>query len=168
MSLLKRGIYLGALAGAVLSIVYTAVAIPLVGILLVVTNIPGDRVFDALIGAGMFAMCAWPCAIPVGILPAVMIGALGGLLIGLLILPVQDRVSNEGAAIVGLLVGVGIVVAAHLWLFPGMIEETRPNGVLKYLPYLFWIGFPGVMILAGSMWVGWKIRETASRPEGGN
>ena len=157
MSVLKRGIFLGALAGAVLSIAYTAVIIPSVGILLVVTNIPGGRVFDALIGAWMFAICAWPFAVLIGILPGIVLGAIGGFLIGLIVLPVRTRITKRGTAIIGLIVGIGIAGSIHALLAPGMIEETHPNEVFKYLPYLFWVGLPGILVLTGSMWVGWKI-----------
>lgn len=168
MEVLKRGFILGTLAGAVLSITYTAVIIPLVGILLVATNIPSGKVFDALIGAGMFAMCAWPCAVPMGILPGTVLGAIGGSVIGLILLPIRARVTNVGAAIIGLLVAIGIIAGVHVLLYPGMIEETQPNGVFKYLPYLFWIGLPGVMTLAGLTWVGWKILDANSKAKGGN
>ncbi|RME77159.1 MAG: hypothetical protein D6784_04210, partial [Chloroflexi bacterium] len=155
--ILKRGLILGALAGAVLSSLYTAVIIPLFGILLVVTNIPGGRVFDALIGAGMFAICAWPAAVLAGILPGIIIGAAGGLLIGLMVLPVRASITSKGAASIGLLVGTIIIAGAHLLLYPGIIDETQPDGVFKYLPYLFWLALPGAAVLAGSAWVGWKI-----------
>lgn len=168
MAILKRGIVLGTLAGAVLSITYTAAAIPLVGILLVATNIPGGKVFDALIGAGMFAMCAWPCAVPMGILPGMVVGAIGGFVIGLIVLPLKARATNVGTAIIGLMVAIGMVVSVNVWLYPGMIEETQPNGVFKYLPYLFWIALPSVLVLVGSTWVGWKILDANSGPEDGN
>ena len=169
MEMLKRGFILGALAGAVLSTAYVIVVIPLVGILLVVTNIPSGKVFDALIGAGTFAMCAWPCAVPMGILPGIVVGAIGGSVIGLILLPIRTRVTSVGAAIIGLLVATGTMVSAYALLYPGMVEETQSDGVFKYLPYFFWIGLPSVMMLAGLTWVGWKkILDANSKAENGN
>jgi len=46
-SILKRTIILGSITGGVLSFAYTAVVIPLAGILIVLTNIPSGKVFDA-------------------------------------------------------------------------------------------------------------------------
>ena len=73
-SILKRSVVLGSLSGGVLSFAYTAVVIPLVGMLLVLTNISNGKGFDALIGAGAFAICAWPFAIIMGVFPGVLMG----------------------------------------------------------------------------------------------
>jgi hypothetical protein len=153
---------LGALAGAGLSLAYTTVIIPLVGILLVLTNIPSGKVFEALIGAGLFGICAWPFAILMGVFPGIVMGAISGIFIGLIILPLQTRITNLGAAIIGLTVAIGLVIGAHSLLYPGLIDMTRPDGVFKYLPYLFWLGFPSVLVLAGLTWVGWSILNQRS------
>ena len=154
--LIWRGIRLGALAGGVLSVAYTTVVIPLVGVLLVGTNVSTGKAFDALLGAGMFAMAAWVCAIPLGVLPGILIGSIGGFLIAAIALPMKTKLSRRGAVIIGLFVGAIIVAAAHALLFPGLIQ-TQMSGVFKYVPYFFWLLAPSALTLAGSAWVGWKI-----------
>ena len=69
----------------------------------------------------------------------------------------RDRVSPAGAAWIGLLVAGVIVVAANLGLGPDMIEPQRP-GFGRYLPYLFWIVGPSLLVLGGLPWVGWALR----------
>jgi len=111
----------------------------------------------------MFAICAWPFAVLMGILPGIGIGAIGGLLIGLIVLPMRTRVTQRRAVIIGLMVAIGIVGSAHALLYPGIIGGTSQQRVFKYLPYLFWVAFPSVLVLVGLTWVGWKI--LAANPE---
>ena len=165
ISVLRRGVFLGARAGAALSIAYTATAIPMLGILLVVTNIPSGKVFDALIGAWMLPICAWPFAVLMGILPGSVLGAIGGLLIGLIVLPIRTRVTQGGAAIIGLIVAIGMVGSVHALMYPGIIGGIPSKGVFKYLPYLFWVAFPSVLVLTGLTWVGWKLLAADSESE---
>ena len=156
LPLIGRGALLGAASGGVLSVAYTAAVIPLAGLLLVFTNIPGGKVFDALIGAGVFAICAWPFAMALGILPGIILGVIGGMLIGLIVAPFRDNLSSRGAALIGLIVAAAIVVSGHLVLGRGLIDPNRV-GFVKYLPYLFWLAGPGLLILSGLTWVGWTL-----------
>ena len=53
-----------------------------------------------------------------------------------IVLPWRARISSLGTAIIGLLVALGIVTAAHLLIFPDFIDAPQPDGIFKYLPYL--------------------------------
>jgi len=155
-SILKRGFLLGAFAGGVLSVAYTTIVIPLVGMLIVFINIPAGKVFDALLGAGFFAICAWPFAIVMGILPGILIGAIGGFLTGSIVVPLRTRISSKGAAFIGLIVAIGAVIGGHILFFPGLIDINSP-GFHPYFPFLFWLACPSVLILTGLTWVGWLL-----------
>jgi hypothetical protein len=100
-SLITRGIVRGALAGAMVAIVYTLIAIPAVGILHVASNVPVSKTFDALIGVGVFAICAGPFAIVLGILPAVAFGAVGGCLLGTIITHVHTKLTKRQSVFMG-------------------------------------------------------------------
>ena len=161
ISIIIRGARLGAFAGVMLSAVYTAVAIPMVGVAIVLTNIPSGKVFEALLGAGAFAICAWPFAILVGILPGTLLGLLGGLVIGLLVAPLHNYISRRGAALIGFVFGGALVLSGHLFLSQGLIDPQQA-GLMRFLPYVFWIGGPSLPLLTGSTWVGWKVLEESS------
>lgn len=130
--------------------------------LLALTNSSNGRAFDALIGAGIFTICSGPFALLLGILPAVILGALSGLLIGLLAAPWRGRLSNGGAALIGLLVAIAIVIGGNLLLGPGMIEPNQA-GFARYRPYLFWIAGPSVLILIGLPAVGWALQQDTQK-----
>jgi len=165
-SILKRSIILGSITGGVLSFAYTAVVIPLAGILIVFTNIPSGKIFDALIGAGAFAICAWPFAMIMGVFPGIILGAMGGIIIGLIVLPLRTRISSMGTGLIGLLAAIGTVILAHRYLYPGLIDVSRPEGIMKYLPYLFWLAGPSLLLLLGMTWVGWKMYAGSSKNNG--
>lgn len=162
-SILKRGIVLGAISGGVLSFAYTGLVIPLVGILIVFTNIPNGKIVDGLIGAGAFGICAWPFAMIIGVFPGVILGVMVGMLIGLIVLPLRTRISSKGTAMIGFLVAMGIVLVAHRFLYPGLIVANGPDGIMKYLPYLFWIAGPSLFLVSGMTWVGWRISLIAPK-----
>ena len=156
-AIVLRGALLGAFAGAVLAGAYAAVAPLITGALLAFTSGATGGPLDPLIGAAVFAMCSGPFGFLLGILPGTLLGALAGLVIGSLLALLRDRVSPAGAAWIGLLVAGVIVVAANLGLGPDMIEPQRP-GFGRYLPYLFWIVGPSLLVLGGLPWVGWALR----------
>jgi hypothetical protein len=159
LSLAKRGFYWGAISGGVLSVIFSVVAIHLTGLLLVLTNISSGKVIDALIGAGAFAICAWPFSIILGVIPGLIVGSVGGIATGLVVMPFRTKISSNTSALIGLLVAISIIVVAHRYLFPGLIEPNRPASIQKYFPYLFWLGGPSLLLLSGMTWVGWKIAE---------
>jgi hypothetical protein len=157
-----RGALLGAAAGATLASAYAALAPLFFGALLAFTNRANGRIVDALIGAAVFGICSGPFALVLGILPGALLGAVSGLLIGLLVAPWRHTLSRWGAALIGLLVALVIVVAGNLLLGPGMIEPHRPEPG-RYLPYLFWIAGPSLLLLIGLPWVGWALRQEDGR-----
>ena len=158
LALVLRGALLGASAGAVLAGAYAAVAPFVFGAVLAFTNGGQGGMLDPLIGAAVFGICSGPFAFVLGILPGTLLGALGGLVIGLLMAPLRTRVSPAGAALIGLLVAVVIVVGANLGMGPDMIEPQR-SGFGRYMPYLFWIAGPSLLVLAGLPWVGWALQR---------
>lgn len=158
LTLILRGALLGALAGAILAGFYSALAPAAVGALLALTNSANGKLFDAMIGAGVFAICVGPFGLVLGVLPGTILGLLCGLLIALLVAPFRGALSHRGAALVGLLLAVVVVVAGNLVLGPGMIDPIRP-GFGRYLPYLFWIAGPSLLVLFGLPMVGWLLQQ---------
>ncbi len=157
-ALIARAALLGAIAGATLAGFYAALAPAAVGVLLAFTNSANGKAFDALIGAGVFTLCAGPFALVLGILPGTILGLVCGLVIGLLVAPFRGAVSNRGAALIGLLLAVVIVAAGNLLLGPDMIQPQSP-GFGRYFPYLFWIVGPSLLILLGLPLVGWLLQQ---------
>ena len=153
-----RGALLGAGAGALLAGAYAAVAPAAFGILLALTNSGDGGPLDPLIGAAIFTICSGPFALVLGILPGMLLGAVGGLAVGLLVAPFRHALWDAGAALIGLLVAVLIVAGGNLLWGPAMIEPNRP-GLGRYLPYLFWIAGPSLLILGGLPWVGWALLQ---------
>jgi hypothetical protein len=161
LALLGRGLLLGAGAGAGLAAFYTLLAIPAIGLLLL-TNAPGGKALDALLGFGAFAICAGPFALFIGILPAALIGALAGLLIALLLLPFRRSVTGRRAAAIGLGVAVLIVIAANLLIGPGLVRMEQGSFAPIFL-YLFWLAGPSLLALAAGPAVGWRLARFARR-----
>lgn len=162
LTLIFRGTLLGALAGTVLASVYAAAAPAGVAAWLVSTNSSNGRIFDALIGAGVLGLCVGPFALVLGILPGMLLGAVSGLIIGLLAAPFHRSLTSAGGAVIGLLVAVVIVAGGNLLLGPGMIEPNRPEPG-RYFPYLFWIAGPSLLILVGLPIVGWFLPRELPR-----
>jgi hypothetical protein len=153
---------LGAAAGGGLASIYAALAPIAFGALLALTNSTNGRATDALIGAGIFSICAGPFAFVLGVVPGTLLGAVSGLAIGLLVAPFRRGLPSWGAALIGVLVAIAIVIADNLALGPGMIEphRTAPG---RYLPYLFWIAGPSLLVLIGLPWVGWTLQANLGR-----
>ena len=157
-ALILRGVLLGAAAGAALAGFYSLLAPGLVGASLAFMNSDNGKLFEAMIGAGVFTICAGPFALVLGILPGTILGALSGLIIALLVAPFRRHLSHRAGALIGLLLAVGIVAAGNLLWGPGMIEPNRPEPG-RYLPYLFWFAGPSLLILAGLPVVGWLLQQ---------
>ena len=166
LALIGRGALLGAVVGVALAAVYATLAPVVVGATLAVTNSTNGRLFDALIGAAVLGICAGPFAIVLGILPAMVLGLLSGIVIALLVVPFRHRLSHRGAALIGLLVALVLVVAGNLLWGPGMIEPNRPEPG-RYLPYLFWFAGPSLLILVGLPVIGWLLQQDLGRWLGG-
>lgn len=151
--LIARSLMLGTGAGATLATLYTLLAIPLFGLALL-TNIPAGKALDALLGVGAFAVCAGPFALLVGILPATLIGALAGLVIGLLLLPWRQRITGRGGALIGLGVSLILVATVNLTLGPGLLRMETGSFGSRFI-YLFWLGGPSALALLAGPVVGW-------------
>lgn len=158
LGLCLRGALLGALAGAVLAGFYAALAPLLVGGVLAFSNSANGKIFDAMIGAGVFSICMGPFALVLGILPGALLGLLSGLLIGVLVAPFRGALSNRAAALIGLLAALVLVVAGNLLLGPDMIDPVR-GAVGRYFPYFFWIAGPSLLVLLGLPLVGWLLQQ---------
>jgi hypothetical protein len=161
-TLILRGVLWGTLAGGGLASVYAALAPIGFGLLLALTNSANGRAADALIGATLFGVCSGPFAFVLGIVPGTLLGAASGLTISLLAAPFRRTLSNAAAALIGLGVAIASVGAGNLLLGPDMIEPNRPTPG-RYLPYLFWIAGPSVLVLIGLPWVGWALQRDLGR-----
>lgn len=148
----------GAIAGAVLSTAYATLVIPLVGVWLVVSNLPHGKGLDALWGAMAWTVCAWPFAFVLGILPGVILGAMVGLVMGLIIAPLRCYLSPRRTAMIGFIMAVLLIVGAHLILGSGLIAASPYGGFARFLPYLFWLAGPSVLVILELTWVGFTAR----------
>ena len=163
LRLALRGALYGALAFALLAAGYAAVAVPIFGGSLAYANRANGRLHEALIGAAVLSICSGPFAIVLGILPGMALGALSGLIVGLLAAPLRHTLTRPGAALIGLFVAIPIVVAGNLLLGPDMIQPAL-NGLARYWLYLFWVGGPTVLILLGLPAVGWALFQQLDSP----
>lgn len=159
--LVKRGALLGALTGAVMASVYTMVAIPFIALTLVWTNGQGNLVLEALAGTVVFSLCAGPFAFVLGILPATFIGLLGGMLLGAFFIPLNDHLTGLGRAAIGASLGLVLAVIAQQTLSEGLVDPTQP-GLAAYALLIFWIIGPGLLLIAGFAWVGWRLGKVNS------
>lgn len=162
LALILRGALLGVVVSTALAGAYAVVAPIGVSVWLVSTNSGNGRVFDALIGAGVLGICAGPFALVLGILPAMLLGAVSGLVVGLLAAPFHKTLTGGGGAVIGLLVALVVVIGGNLLLGPGMIEPNRPEPG-RYFPYLFWIAGPSLLVLVGLPIVGWLLPRDLRR-----
>jgi len=163
--LILRGALYGALAFALLAAGYAAVAVPVFGGSLAYANRAGGRFHEALIGAAVLSVCSGPFAIVLGILPGMALGALSGLVVGLLVAPLRHTLTRPGAALIGLLVAIPIVIAGNLFMGPDMIQPALA-GLSRYRLYLFWVGGPSMLILVGLPAVGWALFQQFNSPPG--
>ena len=158
-----RGALYGALAFALLAAGYAAVAVPLFGASLAYVGRADGRLGEALIGAAILSACSGPFAVVLGILPGMALGAACGLAVGLLAAPFRHRLTRAGAALIGLLVAVPVVVVGNLQLGPDFITPAL-SGLARYRLYLFWVGGPSLLILAGLPAVGWALFQNFDSP----
>lgn len=77
---------------------YALHASGLVGASLAFTDSANGKLFEAMIGVGVFTLCAGPFALMLGILPGTILGALGGLIIALLVAPFRRHLSHRAVA----------------------------------------------------------------------
>ncbi len=159
--LVKRGALLGALAGAVLASVYAMLAVPAVALGLVLTNGQGNLLLESLAGAAILGLCAGPFAFVLGILPATFIGLLGGMLLGAFFIPLNDHLTGLGRAAIGASLGLVLAVIAQQTLSEGLVDPTQP-GLAAYALLIFWIIGPGLLLIAGFAWVGWRLGKVNS------
>lgn len=154
--LVLRGAFYGALTFAALAAGYAAVAVPIFGGSLAYANRANGHLHEALIGAAVLSICSGPFALVLGVLPGMALGAASGLAVGLLAAPYRHTLTRPGAALIGLLVAVPIVIAAHMIIGPDMIQPALA-GLARYRLYLFWVGGPSLLILTGLPAVGWAL-----------
>lgn len=154
--LVKRGALLGALTGATLASLYAMLAVPTVALALVWTNGQGNRLLEALAGAAILGLCAGPFALVLGILPALLIGLVGGMLLGALFIPLHDHLTSLGRAAIGASLGLLLAVIAQQTFGGDMIDQTQ-SGLAAYALDIFWIIGPGLLLIVGFAWVAWRL-----------
>jgi len=168
LALAGRSLLRGAIGGWICAYLYATFVIPVVSGWIVATNLFnerfafGERFPEALIGAGIFLICAWPCALPLGMLPGALVGGLGGLAIGMATAILRRWLMPWGGAMIGLVVAAAWMAGLHLALGQGLLENNEA-GALRFAPYLFWLGVPGVIMAAGFARQGWVTVREARR-----
>lgn len=85
---------------------------------------------------------------------AALLGALTIIVIRRLLLSLNQGLSPRKAVLIGFLVGAGI------WLSLTIILQVLPDS--RFTPkfidtFLFWFGFPGLVYVAASSFVGWRL-----------
>jgi hypothetical protein len=150
--LMVEGIRTGVVSALVSSIVYASV---ILGGLLVMTAIApasseldkGSTILAILFFIGLYAIGA-------GIVPALIMGILGGAFIGLILSFWGGKVRPFFAGIIGLLVGIILVLVVDYWSWTYSIQNVS---LLEFLflnkaDYLI----PSILALPISFYVGWK------------
>lgn len=159
ISWIGRGMRLGAAAGAGLASLYALLVILFFGLLLAPPE--ANDIGDALVGFGAIAICAGPFALILGILPAVLIGALIGFMIGLVCLPIRLGLTRSRGVLIGLVVTFVTMIAVNVIVGRDLLrDETSPDRIFAYL---FWLGAPSLLAPGGGAWVGWMLAREMQR-----
>lgn len=158
---IRNSIWRGLLAGVIFSLAYIAVVIPLTGMLLILTNISGGKVFEALIGAGIITVLASSCSFVFGVVPGAILGVLGGLIFGLLMFPWRERLTPAAAALIATLLLLPAIAIFHIVAGPDMIASGR-SSFLPYFPYLLWMVGPSIFAVPAAAWAGWSLQKSVS------
>lgn len=157
-SILARGAVLGALTGFGASALY---AVLLIGFFLVMSffgalaTLPthhDDAAMMLLVGPAS-AGFMFICASFIGVLPGTILGMVIGLLISLSVGLLRSRLTPGGAAIVGVLVSIGMVILIH-----GLLLSYDPDPTLR--EYLLLTILPGVLCIVAGGWVGWRLQRS--------
>ena len=154
--LVTRGASLGVLTGVILASIYAALAVPALAFWLLLTNSDNGRLPDALIGVSLLSLCVGPFAFVLGILPAALLGLVGGTLLGAIFIPLHDHIDDMGRAAIGASLGLLIAASALLTLNEGLSDPIKP-GCAGYYLFFFGLVGPSLLVIGGFAWVGWRL-----------
>lgn len=166
--MIRRGVWLGAFTGLILAGAYAALALQLMGLVMLVGNAAKGEGWMTLPAVSGLAFCGLPMAMFLGVLPGLLVGALGGLILGML--TALLRPSPLGGALLGILVGLGVAVGLHFSIgrdfLAGYLRPPGYSGSLYGpLPYLFWVVGPGILSILGAGWAGVRLTKAPRFPE---
>lgn len=152
ITLLKSSTLTGAWVGLIASVIYILAVVPLLSLFIVISNTPGDRLGEAIMGALSLPLCTLPIGIVLGVIPGAIVGAGGGLVIGLSVLPFRSNLTLPVALSLGGMAGVLLVMLAHIPLnFFGAGSFTQGQ-------YLFWLGGPGLVTVGAAIFTAWRVQ----------
>jgi hypothetical protein len=158
LNYLRHATGYGFLAGLFFSLAYIAFVIPFTGLMMVLTNVPVGRGFEAIIGAGILTACAWPFSFWLGVLPGAALGTLGGALFGGLLAPWRDRLTPRQAAVIAVALTLLVLLPIHGLFAPGLLDEHQV-GLARYGTYGFWLVGPSIFAVPAAAWAGWMLQK---------
>jgi hypothetical protein len=145
LSLIWRSIAAFARAGAKAAIVYTCTVIPLLVLVAVAASLGTGRLDGVVAAVALLPVCLFPFGIILGVVPSVIMGALDGLLIGIVMALTLRHLTPPRAALIGVVAGAALAVVLHLMAF------GQGVGDLNLEQYTFWLGAPtaiGIVVSA--------------------
>jgi hypothetical protein len=158
LSYIKHAVWRGLLAGVFFSLAYIAFVIPFTGLLMVLTNVPAGRGFEAIIGAGILTACAWPFSFFLGVLPGALLGLVGGCVAGCLFAPWRNHLVPPMAAILAAGLTLLALLPIHLIFAPELLDANQA-GFARYGTYLFWLVGPSLFAIPAAAWAGWSLQK---------
>ena len=157
VSSVEKGAWLGAGAGLLASVIYGIG----VGLWLTLDLVIGDGIPPAAGEGSVYLAIVVPAVIAVlalafGVLPAMVIGALGGALIGIIASFAGQPLSQRTGALIGVLVGLAITL-----LLNGLASTWAPTGLLADMLKVAWLELrlPSVLIVVSAVAVGWRLSK---------
>jgi hypothetical protein len=163
--LVSKGIKVGALSAflssflyIILFIVFTSVVQLLPSTNPTVINRSAIQVFDgAIVVSGLMCMG--------GIIPATIIGIIGGSLIGLIFAFWKNRISSILASLIGLIVGIMLLLTISYFLWLDIYPLGNTSGPITFMEFfslsrnpIYFI--PTIIAIPISAYVGWKINKS--------
>jgi hypothetical protein len=163
----KRGLILGATSGFILSAVYTIIVVLLLvvpGLVHGMVNPPpwvSSPVAELFVSAPFLIAIVSCIGAMIGIVPSIMIGAIGGAVIGMTHQWTKLAKTRKRVLLVGASCGISITLVFYYYYFfwqPAPTEDLSRDLVwIDALYFLLFPGLPSLLIIAASTWVSWKL-----------
>jgi hypothetical protein len=165
-ALLRAGLLKGIKAGFNLLMVYSLLGIPILWTmyLLLVPKVRSVGIFNILIiVANMFISMA------IGFLPALFLGAIGGIFLAWLVGRVGMGMSSRQFALISLVIFLSFASIVGVILFlliasPSFyFGSTNEDFLIAIFPYLIGLGFPILFIAGMGTWLGYNLHSDSRK-----